>query len=375
MLTSQLDFHLPDRLIATRPVEPRDACRLMVIHRSDPSKVEHRRFSDLPEYLRADDLLVFNTSAVLPARLRGKRADTGAAVEGLFVREVGGPRWRVMLRTGTKLRPEMVIALTDRAGSPTPFALRLIERDEEQWLAEPLEHGQITPAGPGSILAQVGATPLPPYIRKARRDRAEDLPDEQDRDWYQCVYADTASGGSVAAPTAGMHFTPALLDRLGAMGVARADVVLHVGPGTFKPVESDTLEQHPIHSEWVSIPTSAMAAMDRARAGRGRVVAVGTTSVRAIESLPWPVDASVQASGFAGDTRLFITPGFAFRHTDALLTNFHLPRSTLLALVAAMLVPKGGSPEQGLTQLLAHYNEAVREGYRFYSYGDAMLLI
>lgn len=381
MLTSELDYHLPEGLIATRPVEPRDSCRLLVVSRSDVSMMEHRTFRDLPEYLRPGDLMVFNTSGVLPAKIQGKRAETGAAVEGLFIRSHAPGRWELMLKTGTKLRPGTVIELQDAHGKATSIGLRLEDRAEDRWVASVIEvaTGAAIEKPEGETLMRVGATPLPPYIRRARKDAGDETDDDLDRAWYQCVYADgaastgsadgAASAGSVAAPTAGLHFTPELLRRLVERGVGRADVRLHVGIGTFKPVEAERLEEHPIHSEWVDVPGAAITAVKRARAARNRVVAVGTTSVRALESLPEPLPEGTRADGFAGETSLFITPGFRFRHVDALVTNFHLPRSTLLAMVGAMF------GEDGVARLLEVYRAAVRERYRFYSYGDAMLVL
>lgn len=375
MFTSELDYDLPPGLIAKRPAEPRDSCRLLVVSRSDPRRMEHLTFTDLPSLLGEGDLAVFNTSRVLAARLLGRRSDTGAAVEGLFVRE--HPRedapalWRVMLKTGTRLRPGMLITLHDATGHESGVALRLVERDDDQWLAEPMGSpgGAAWTQGAPALLARIGATPIPPYIRKARRDAHEQVADELDRAWYQCVYAgESGRTGSVAAPTAGLHFTIGVLDALRARGVERSDVRLHVGPGTFKPVQTETLEAHPIHAEWALVPPDAVRALERARARGGRVVAVGTTSVRAVESLPHPLTDHERTSGYEGETRLFITPGYRFRHTDALVTNFHLPRSTLLAMVAALF-------EDGTRRILAIYREAVRREYRFYSYGDAMLIL
>ncbi len=380
MLTSDLDYELPERLIATHPVEPRDSCRLMVVSRSEPGRVEHRLFRDLPEYVRAGDVMVFNTSGVLPAKIQGRRAGTGAAVEGLFIRALTPGRWELMLKTGTRLAPGIEIELADAHDRITEVRLRLVERAEERWVAEVLDGAGMPDARPeGEVLNRVGATPLPPYIRKARKDRGDQTDDELDRAWYQCVYAERAGGagagrGSVAAPTAGLHFTPELLERLRGMGVTRADVRLDVGIGTFKPVSTDRIEDHPIHGEWIDVPGAAVRAVERARASGGRVIAVGTTVVRSLESLPEPVTDELRAAGYQGQTGLYVMPGFAFRRVDGLITNFHLPRSTLLAMVGA-LFEGGAAPGAGVARLLALYREAVRVGYRFYSYGDAMLVL
>ncbi|MEQ9617393.1 MAG: tRNA preQ1(34) S-adenosylmethionine ribosyltransferase-isomerase QueA [Phycisphaerales bacterium] len=355
--TDDLDYDLPERLIATRPHEPRDGCRLLVVSRSDPDRIEDRVFSDLPGLLSPGDRLVFNTSAVLPARFEGVRVETGGRISGLYIESDASGRWRVMLRSNSKLRAGCVVALRDHAGTATDLTLRLIEKDDDAWLAEPSRVDAL------DLLARVGRTPLPPYILNARRDHEERIEDELDRAWYQTVYADASRAGSVAAPTAGLHFTDRLLGALRARGVDRADVCLHVGPGTFKPVQTETLAEHPMHEERFVIPAETVSALS---AGAGRTIAVGTTSVRAIESLPDPLGRAggpVEAS-----TRLMISPGYRFRHTGGLVTNFHLPRSTLMALVAAML-------PGGVNRLKAIYAHAVREEYRFYSYGDAMLVL
>lgn len=383
MLTRELEYDLPDSLIATRPVEPRDACRLLVVSRSDPSVMEHRTFRDLPDYLRPGDLMVFNTSGVLPAKVQGRRAGTGAQVEGLFIKARSPGVWELMLKTGTNLRPGVVIELDDAHGKPCGVALRIEDRADERWVASVVDSadGAVIERPEGEVLARVGATPLPPYIRRARKEAGDTTDDELDRAWYRCVYAEEAgSGGSVAAPTAGLHFTPGLLARLNEMGVGRADVRLHVGIGTFKPVDAERVEDHPIHAEWIDVPGAAARAVEHARASGNRVVAVGTTAVRTLESLPAELTAEQRGEGFRGETSLFITPGFEFGRVDALVTNFHLPRSTLLALVAALLTREdegggGSGTEGGVERLMEVYRVAVREGYRFYSYGDAMLIL
>lgn len=367
--TSSLDYHLPPDLIATRPAQPRDASRLLVVSRSDPGLCEHRRFADVIEYLRPADLMVFNTSSVIPARIHARRTDTGGAVGGLYLSTRSDGAWILMLHAGGRLVPGLTLELKTAAGEATPFRLTLLERDRERWVARlgGADGGEVG-GGAAEALRRAGATPLPPYILKSRRASGFEPADELDRAWYQTVYADPAAAASVAAPTAGLHFTPELLDRIASLGVRRADLRLHVGAGTFKPVETDFVESHPIHEEWIEVPSAAVAALEAARKRQGRVLAVGTTSVRALESLPHPVDPRIRSSGLFGPTSLMITPGFEFRWTDALLTNFHLPRSTLLALVSALF-------PQGVERMRRIYEVAVAERYRFYSYGDAMLIL
>lgn len=367
--TADLEYELPESAIAVRPVEPRDSARLLVVSASDEARLEHRMVRDLPGLLRGGDLLVFNRTRVLRARLRGHRKDTGGRVEGLYLEDAagagGGRRWLVLLR-GRRLKPGIRITLDGPSGSASGVELVLAAAGEEEpgsWVVE------VEGAGPGASSAQlleaIGATPLPPYILNARRHQGLEVAEQQDRARYQTVYAadDEVTRGSVAAPTAGLHFTPELLSRLREGGIARAEVELAVGTGTFRPVETDIVEEHPMHREWCSMSRETGDAIDRAR---GRVIAVGTTSARTVESY-----AAVAESGdWPGSisTRLLITPGYRWRWTDGLLTNFHLPRSTLLAMVAARLA--GGVP-----RLLELYRLALREGYRFYSYGDAMLVL
>lgn len=366
--TAELDYHLPPDLIATRPAEPRDACRLMVVSRTDDSLCEHVNFRDVGQFLRAGDLLVFNTSSVLPARFFGARLDTGGKVEGLFVRAEADDRWSVLLKTKSKLSEGVAIALHAANDANGAEAVRFILTAKEAggWWVRVL-NPDATPSTrpPGAVLDAIGATPLPPYILKARREAHTELDDRLDRDWYQTVYADPSQARSVAAPTAGLHFTPELLAALAASGVQRADVRLHVGLGTFKPIDTEFISDHPIHSEEVSIDAQAIRAIRTANREARRVICVGTTSVRAVESLPanTPEDARYQSP-----TSLFITPGYEWKRTNALITNFHLPRSTLLALVGAMFAG-------GLPRLLDLYRIAVDRRYRFYSYGDAMLIL
>lgn len=374
LATAELDYELPPDRIATRPAEPRDAARLLVMSRSN-DEIRHCRVGDLPDFLHAGDALVFNTTAVAPARLIGRRVETQGQVEGLYLRDEpaspGQLRWRLMLKAGGRLRAGDRVELQAEDEPARSMVIRLVEKTEAEWIAE-VEGGGETLA----LLDALGRTPLPPYILKARGEA--DVPDSADRAWYQTVYARDEDRRSVAAPTAGLHFTPQLLARLHEAGVERIDVTLHVGAGTFKPVTAQTLSGHVMHQEWCEVSPQALASLRAVRrlgreskgenGGGGRVIAVGTTSVRTLESLPVPLPdvTGENCGGCRGMTDLLIAPPYEFKHVDGMLTNFHLPRSTLLALVAAMV---------GLDRLKSVYREAISRGYRFYSYGDAMLIL
>ncbi len=346
-----LDYPFDERHVATEPASPRDAARLMVIDRARGT-VEHAAVRDLGRWLGAGDALVVNRSSVLRARLR--TADT----EGLLLEPLPGGEWRMLLRRSKRHRAGDVLPLVSPRGATTGDAIELLARDAEAWRV------RLVGGGPGGgadeVIERSGWTPLPPYILKAREHRHEPGDDDQDRAEYETVYADAAARGSVAAPTAGLHFTDALLADLAARGVRRESVTLHVGAGTFRPVDAATLAAHQMHSERFEVPAATMALL--AERPRPRIVAIGTTSVRALESIP---DGGPPA-GWAGTTSILIAPGHRFRHVDAMLTNFHLPRSTLLALVGAFV---------GLERLKDLYALAQREGYRFYSFGDAMLIV
>jgi S-adenosylmethionine:tRNA ribosyltransferase-isomerase len=422
--TEELDYPLPQDRIATAPAVPRDSARLMVVWRDRrEAPAEHAQVRDLPRYLRRGDLLVVNTSRVIPARVLGRRADTGGRVEGLYLGPANTgesaraepsvadtpPAWRLLLR-GRRLRPGVRVTLDSRDGQESEVVLRLVRRveaprdgpaeacdpadhreppgEEGAWIAAAEDRaGRPRPEPAVTLLERCGLPPLPPYIRAARRRRhqAETVP--ADSGSYQTVYAAPAGvagdergarapagvpDGSVAAPTAGLHFTPELLARLAEAGVERAEVVLHVGAGTFKPVETEYVEQHPIHAEWCEVPASTARRLAAARREGRRVIAVGTTSARTLESIE---PEELGDAGRSGWTRLLITPGHRWRCVDGLMTNFHLPRSSLMALVAARLERAGDGPGEGVRRLLALYAEAVRAGYRFYSYGDAMLVL
>ncbi len=335
------DYHLPEHLIAQQPAARRDESRLLVVRR-DHGTLEHHTFRDLPGLLSPGDLVVLNDTKVLPARLVGRRERTGGKWEGLFLNEVGG-QWEMLARTrghpevGTVFVTDTGLRLTLRGRTP-----------DRHWLMEP------EPAGPAAeLLSRYGHVPLPPYIRRDREC-------EEDRDRYQTVYAERV--GSVAAPTAGLHFTPEVLSRLAERDIGTARITLHVGLGTFAPVTTADPAQHAMHREWCEVSAATVEAI-RAAAGRGgRVVAVGTTTTRALESAA----RSGELRPFLGETDLYIRPGFEFRVISGLITNFHLPRTTLLLLVGAFA---GGE------LLRSAYAEAVAREYRFYSYGDAMLVL
>lgn len=336
---SDYDYDLPRDRIAQTPARPRDSSRLLVLRR-DTGTLEHRVFRNLPEYLRHGDVLVLNDTKVLPVRLRGRRA-SGGEVEVLLLKS-SGSRWEALVRPGRRLRPGTRIVfgggmIEITFGEPTAQGTRFVTVQSAGDLRDALE--------------RAGELPVPPYI-----DRPLDSPAD-----YQTVYAERE--GAVAAPTAGLHFTPALLDAIRAGGVRVVFLTLHVGLGTFRGVEVEDVRRHRMEAEEYELGAEAAAAINQARAEGGRVVVVGTTVVRTLESVA--NDDGMLLPG-RGNTELFITPGFRFRVTDALVTNFHLPRTTLLMLVSAFA---------GRERILAAYAEAIRLGYRFYSFGDAMLMV
>jgi S-adenosylmethionine:tRNA ribosyltransferase-isomerase len=361
--TAAFDFVLPDELIAQHPAEPRDQSRLMVVDRRG-GRWEHHRFSALPELLRRGDVLVRNNTRVVPARLAGHREATGGRWEGLYLRTLGDGTWEVLATChGKPVVGESVVV-------GQGLRLRLIARGEAgSWIIRPEvpSDGEASMMPAITLLERHGQVPLPPYIRKGREGPG-------DRFRYQTVYA--ARSGAVAAPTAGLHFTAEVFERLAARGVSHVDCTLHVGPGTFRPITAEQIEDHQLHAEWAELTPTATAVLNQERREGGRIVAVGTTSARVLETAVRGVDgdgdadADADSSGtlhaFAGETALYLRPGHVFRGLDALLTNFHLPRSSLLVLVAALA---------GVDLIRAAYAEAVRECYRFYSYGDAMLIL
>lgn len=350
MRTDQFDYQLPPELIAQTPIEPRDAARLLVVERATGA-LSHRQFRDLGSYLRAGDLLVLNESRVIPARLQARKVPSGGRVELLLLTRHDPRTWEALVggrraRAGTRLRIE----------APEPGVDQMLEAEV---VGETPAGGRLIrfSAAVDDLLDALGQVPLPPYIHAPLADRER----------YQTVYA--KARGSVAAPTAGLHFTPQLLSDLAAQGVGFASVTLHIGLDTFRPVSEAHVEEHAIHREWCRIDSETAGAIAAARERGGRVVAVGTTTVRVLETAAQA--AVAQGAGepivpFDGWTDLYIYPGYRFRVVDALITNFHLPRSTLLMLVSAFA---------GRELIMHAYHEAMRERYRFYSFGDAMLIV
>jgi S-adenosylmethionine:tRNA ribosyltransferase-isomerase len=344
LLTADYDFDLPPELIAQTPLARRDASRLMVVNRA-AGTIAHRTFADLPALMDAGDLLVVNRSRVVKARLLGTRAGSGAPAEIFLLHPMGDDRYEAMVSPGGKLKPGRVVQFAPG------FTAEILEVTERRTRIVQLVAGAPF-AGVEQAIDACGHIPLPPYIARA------DDPSDVER--YQTVYA--REPGSVAAPTAGLHFTAELLAELATRGVRRAEVVLHVGAGTFKPVETDDPAAHVMHEERYLIPDATAESVAKTRAAGGRIWAVGTTSVRTLESAATP-DRTVHAG--AGETRIFIRPPARPHVVDALVTNFHLPRSTLIMLVAAFA---------GYDLTMRAYREAIAERYRFYSYGDAMVI-
>lgn len=349
MDTRELDYDLPAELIAQQPLARRDASRLLVLRRAD-GHIEHTRFGRIGDYFRAGDCLVRNDTRVIPARFFCRRK-TGGRIEALFLRQQD-QLWHVLLRPSARLRVGESLRV-EVSPSEEPVWIELVERGERgAWVA------RVRPSRPAlDLLTRIGQTPLPPYVRRAGG------PDAADAQRYQTVYAQTP--GAVAAPTAGLHFTPELLEALAHAGIRIADVTLHVGLGTFAPIVAETLESHPMHAEWYCVSAEAAKRLSKYACSPApdgsQLVAVGTTSARVLESLPpGPIRAC------EGWTDLFIYPPYAFKRVGALLTNFHLPGSTLLALVMAFA---------GVDHARRAYREAVERRYRFYSYGDAMLIV
>ena len=340
MNTSDFYYELPQELIAQTPPADRSASRLLLYDRNTRS-ITDGVFSDVASHLHPGDVLVRNTTRVIPARLIGVREGTGGHMEFLLLRRAEGDRWECLAKPARRARPGQEY----RVGDGLRVRVLGDTGAEGGKLVELLYDGILE-----EVLDRVGQTPLPPYIT----ERLED-PER-----YQTVYA--RERGSAAAPTAGLHFTPELLDRLRAQGVRIVDVLLHVGLATFRPLSAERVEDHHMHAEYCEVTAEAARAINEARAAGGRVVAVGTTSVRTLESAATP-DGLVQP--FAGQTSIFITPGYAFRAVDALITNFHLPESTLLMLVSAFA---------GREEMLRVYRHAVQQRYRFFSFGDAMLI-
>ena len=340
MKTSDFYYDLPKELIAQTPIEKRDASRLMTLERTTGA-VEHHHFYELPDFLNPGDCLILNDSRVLPARLLGQRLPGGGACEVLLLIDRGDKTWECLVRPGRKMRTGAKLSfgngeLTAEVVGELEGGNRLVRFDYDGIFLEVLEH--------------LGKMPLPPYIK-------EEL---QDQERYQTVYSKVL--GSAAAPTAGLHFTPELLEKIRAKGVKIGYVTLHVGLGTFRPVKEDTIEDHPMHSEYCTIPQETADLINETRKGGGRCICVGTTSCRTLES--WAAeDGHMEAK--SGWTDIYIYPGYRFKVMDGLVTNFHLPESTLIMLVSAFA---------GREHVLAAYEEAVREKYRFFSFGDAMFI-
>jgi S-adenosylmethionine:tRNA ribosyltransferase-isomerase len=344
------DFALPPDRIALRPASPRDSARLLVLR---GNALEDRRIADLPQLLRRGDRLVFNDTRVIPAQLEGRRAAVadgprsgpGARIGATLHKREGPRTWRALVRNARRVREgdriDFGAGVSAVAGAKDEEGSLLLSFEGE----EPVER----------LLERAGRMPLPPYIAGRRPADARDAQD------YQTMFA--RAEGAVAAPTAALHFTPRLMDALAAAGIGHETLTLHVGAGTFLPVKAEDIADHKMHSEWGRIEPAVAERLNAARAAGGRIVAVGTTSLRLLESA---ADEAGAIQGFEGDTAIFITPGYRFRAVDGLITNFHLPRSTLFMLVAALM---------GLERMQAAYAHAIRERYRFYSYGDASLLL
>jgi len=340
---SDFDYALPPDLIAQHPVSPRDASRLLVVSRRD-GRLEHRVFRDLPDYLRPGDALVLNDTRVIPARLQGRKP-SGGAVEVLLLRPAAGPgqreTWEALVRPGRRLRRGTRLTFDGEAVGEVVASredgVRLLAFEADRPVVE--------------VMRAIGHTPLPPYVREPLRDPGD----------YQTVYA--AAEGAVAAPTAGLHFTPTLLDHIRAMGVAVVTLTMHIGVGTFRPITTDDPTRHRMDAEWYGVSAEAAAAINAARSRGARIIPVGTSTARTLETVTGD-DGSVRPG--SGWSHLYIVPGHRFRAVDALVTNFHLPRTTLLMLVSALA---------GRELILRAYAEAIRTRYRFYSFGDAMLIL
>jgi len=349
METEELNYYLPAELIAQKPMENRSDSRLLVLNRSDGSIIDDS-FSRICNWLHKGDCLVINNTKVLPAKFFAQRK-SGAKIEGLFVSQNTQDMWLVLLKNSSRIKEGESLHLLHRDGNPFCPAYMEKKLPEGQWLVKP--DSQLAAE---KILDSIGFAPLPPYIKRPQPRTEHEIDSRR----YQTVYASRC--GAIAAPTAGLHFTEKLLEQISSKGISIAHLTLHVGAGTFLPVKAKTLEEHKIHSEQFSIDAENADIINKAIRCGGRIIAVGTTTVRTLETIA--AGKSVKPAG--GQTNLFITCGFEFKITDCLITNFHLPKSTLLALVAAFA---------GLDKILAAYRHAIEQKYRFYSYGDCMLII
>lgn len=350
MHINDFDYKLPEELIAQKPQKDRDKCRLMVLRRSDNS-IEHRHFFDILEYLKEGDCLLLNDSKVIPARLYGIKEGTGARVEFLLIKRIEGDTWETMVRPGKRLKPGDSVLFSDKEGKK--LRAEILDYGEDGTRIVKMEYDGILM----ERLEEIGSMPLPPYISRPSND--------EDKDDYQTVYCHEE--GSVAAPTAGLHFTTELLEKAREKGVKIAFVTLHVGIGTFRPVKCETIENHHMHFEEYSVSEETAEIVNETILSGGRVISVGTTSTRTAESAACFDEKSGKylLKAGSGSTDIFIYPGYEFKIIESLITNFHLPKSTLMMLVSALYDRE---------HILKAYDEAVREKYRFFSYGDAMFI-
>lgn len=350
MHINDFDYELPEELIAQKPQKDRDKCRLMVLRRSDNS-IEHRHFFDILEYLKEGDCLLLNDSKVIPARLYGIKEGTGARVEFLLIKRIEGDTWETMVRPGKRLKPGDSVLFSDEEGKK--LRAEILDYGEDGTRIVKMEYDGILM----ERLEEIGSMPLPPYISRPSND--------EDKDDYQTVYCHEE--GSVAAPTAGLHFTTELLEKAREKGVKIAFVTLHVGIGTFRPVKCETIENHHMHFEEYSVSEETAEIVNQTILSGGRVISVGTTSTRTAESAACFDEKSGKYlfKAGSGSTDIFIYPGYEFKIIESLITNFHLPKSTLMMLVSALYDRE---------HILKAYDEAVREEYRFFSYGDAMFI-
>ena len=343
MKVSLFDYHLPEELIAQYPLPERDESRLMVLDRKTGG-IQHTTFSQLPEFLASGDLMVLNNTKVIPARMIGRKEKSGGKVEILLLSPRGEGLWEALVKRSSRIAHGAKVIFGDGR-----LVAKVMGKTETQGRLVEFQHnGDLN-----GLIQEFGRPPLPPYIKREA--------DDSDKERYQTIYA--KKDGAVAAPTAGLHFTEAIFDRLEARNIKRVELMLHVGLGTFQPVRAENIEEHDLHSEEFEITSEAARQINEIRDSGGKIVAVGTTSVRALES---SADASGHISARSGSTDIFMYPGYEFRAVDAMVTNFHLPKSTLLMLVSAFA---------GREFIMEAYREAVTKQYRFYSYGDAMLIL
>lgn len=354
MHINDFDYNLPPELIAQKPADKRDNSRLLVVHR-ETGGVEHKHFYNILEYLKPGDCLVLNNSKVLPARLFGTKEGTGAKVEFLLIKRLEGDTWETMVKPGKRLKPGDIVDFS-REGATAKFQATVMDYGEEGTRHVRFEYDGIFL----ERLEELGSMPLPPYIERAS--------EEEDKNRYQTVYC--KEEGSVAAPTAGLHFTDEILEKAKQMGIKLAYVTLHVGIGTFRPVKCEIIEEHKMHFEEYEVSEESAKIINETKAAGGRIISVGTTSCRTVESAAIPnltnATLKYEVKSGHGDTGIFIYPGYEFKIIDCLITNFHLPKSTLLMLISALYDRE---------KILEVYNTAVEEKYRFFSYGDAMLIL